>query len=66
MGWAIVEQSWLFLNLLRGLGRAFGFVGDEICVGCSDLCVQVLARSTFFLPCIPLPLLEVGETINAK
>ena len=58
-------QSWLFLDLLRGLCRAFGFVGD-ICVGCSDLCVQVLACSTFFLPGIPLPLLEMGETIDAK
>ena len=32
----------------------------------SVLCVQVLTRSTFFLPSIPLPLLEMGETINAK
>jgi hypothetical protein len=54
-------DGWLFLGLLRGLGRTFGLVGD-ICV----LCVQVLTRSTFFLPGIPLPLLEMGETINAK
>jgi hypothetical protein len=60
-----VGHSWLFLGLLRGLGKAFGLVGD-ICVSCSSLCVQVLARSTFFLPGIPLPLFEMGETINAK
>ena len=58
-------HSWLFLSLLSGLGKAFGLMGD-ICVGCSGLCVQVLARSTFLLPGIPLPLLEMGETINAK
>jgi len=60
-----VGHSWLFLSLLRGLCRAFGLVG-YICVDSSGLCVQVLARSTFFLPGIPLPLLEMGETINAK
>jgi hypothetical protein len=42
MGWAIAGQSWLFLDPLRGLGGAFGFVG-YICVGCCGdlLCVQV-------------------------
>ena len=61
-----MRHSWLFLDLLWGLGRALGFVGG-ICVGySSSLCILVLARSTFFLPGIPLPLLEVGETINAK
>ena len=65
MGRAIVGHSSLFLGLLRGLGRVFGLVGD-IRVGYSGLCVQVLARSAFFLPGIPLPLLEVGETINTE
>jgi len=44
---------------------AFVLVGD-IYVGCSGLCVQVLTRLTFFLPGIPLPLLEMGEAINSK
>jgi hypothetical protein len=38
-------------------------------VGVNDGCVSdlvLLPRPAFFLPCIPLPLLEMGEAIDAK
>ena len=57
----------VFLDLPRGVRRAFGLV-EDFCVYCSNMCVLVLvpARSTFFLPGVPLPLLEMREAINSK
>jgi hypothetical protein len=60
-----VRSRLVFLGRPRGVRRGFGLIGD-IRVDCSSLWVQVLSRPTFFLPGIPLPLLEMRKTIDSE
>jgi hypothetical protein len=64
---ALVGRGQLFLGLPRGVRKPFGPVLGDLCVDrSSSLGVQVLSCSALFLPCVPLPLLEVREAINAQ